>query len=454
MNGVVELATKPVPKLQELVPYLPKIQNTTSPVDPNIKNPTPEEFRNAFKAKFENADSTNTDFVKLAEKFKKANKKSGKAFATIEEIEQATDKEIQNYLVYEQGTATVTLPQTDEERNKVIKQGIRHKMDVAARKLASDDPETKRQLEIMEKNLTNLLDLTKNEIIIPNNTGGQHGKLKVKKTMGEGTLNAFQQFIIQNGEKKKRNDEQVDLDVALGMNFEIEIDPEQQAYLDGPDGKSHFLAKQFFSIRTKQGRKRISPHYKVKIKSSSPNYLAPTGTDPIQQQIGHLQTHTEGILDENISQAVKDKKQQLGEDSLVYLIDDQGKVIDAYTQDELKNKDVDILENKINLSGEDLQNFIAQVLFTQNETEFLDTVNEERENALQQAVDETPSAESRETTDDTKREFYKFFQNLKGERFNNKTGEYDPALKEHEMGLKVGTRLRVKTGRDSELKPE
>jgi hypothetical protein len=409
-NGVQELATRPIPKLQDLTPYLPQTGNRTSPIDTNITNPTPEQFKTAFKTKFENADATNPEFKKLAEKFKKANKKSEKTFSTPIEIEQATDEEIKNYLIYDAGTTEVELPETDEEWNNVIKQGIRHKMGIATRKLSSNDPETKHQLQIMEKNLTNLLDLTKDEIIIPGPSGQEYATFKVKKTMGKKTLDTLRQFV--SGKNK------VDVNDALGMNFEITIDPEQQAYLDGPNGKDHILANKFFPITTKNGRRKlISPDYKVKIKSDN-SASTETNLTPSTEQIGYLRTEIEGIPGET-PQAVKDKQQQFGEDNLVYLINDEGKVVDAYTQNDLKNKDVDILENKVNLSGDDLQNFIAQVLFTQNGVDFIDdTINEDRQNKMKNTIDKNQPDETTEVTDNDKKDFYKFFQNdLKGSKF-------------------------------------
>jgi hypothetical protein len=421
-NSVAEFVHRPVPSLKDIMGFLPKDAGRTSPIDSSVANPNQSDFLTAFKNKFENADNSNSEFVALLQRFNKANKTN---FTTYKQVATATSQQIQNYLKFDSLAGKSRLPKTNDERNTAIQQGIHKKTATLLAKVPQDSPIAKAELEEytqkVEKHLSNLLDLNATEIKIPARNddnirrSNTYTTLKVKKTMGESAINTFQQALLAKKHKNSQKKEPVDLDIPFEMNFEVEIDAEQQAFLDGPEGSQHFLAKQFFPVKTKNGEKKISEHYTVRVKhtdsvkeghlvedidglslanlsteikekiDAEKGRISPEKFQKIEKQIENIDNQLENLTQQQTNdaistetyaqqkQALETEKHTLEKeleannryDKLTYLVNDKGEVEDVYTEKDLRDSEIEIINNKINLQGEDLQDFIAQVLMPQ-----------------------------------------------------------------------------------------
>jgi hypothetical protein len=192
---------------------------------------------------------------------------------------------------------------------------------------------------------------------------------------------------------------------------------------------SPLLQTKYFPITDTTGEKAISPDYTVKI--TTPNFFAPTGSAASTEMEGHLteninpNTPIPASLQHEIDR-IKAKQQQadpvtgvVPEDTLLYLLDDNGNIINAYSQKELENSEVDITQKKLHLEGDDLQKFLSMMLIYQLGN--LDGTSEhtgELKDALDQLQDQqvNPDQQS-ENKEHTHTEFRKFLRDMAGYNF-------------------------------------
>jgi hypothetical protein len=213
--------------------------------------------------------------------------------------------------------------------------------------------------------------------------------LQVKKTFGD--------TVGKNKREHPDND-------LLDMTFDISDIPEK-VYEDLISMDSVFLQTKFFPIEDKNGKQTISRDYLVAIDGKT----------------GHLTENLEGV-EGNITPEVQTLITQHGRDNLIYVIDEQRQVIAAYTDEDLKTKEVQIKKRNLHLEGEDLQKFLNAILLLQLGAEDGNTKNE---GAVQNAIDEIDKDQKEEKAEqnpeDREREsdeFRKWFRDMKGYQFD------------------------------------
>jgi hypothetical protein len=274
-------------------------------------------------------------------------------------------------------------PQTPEERNRLIRKNIVQRNNSFLQSIPKEDIDfkvtMKKYMETVKNKMYTLLDLTQKEIEIETPNGTL--TFPVEKSIGEGQG-------------------------MLDMKFDLTIPPEAEEFLSANTSP---LREQFFTVTDNSGKQQpLTEDYIVELTDKQGNIK----TGRLTETLDPLKA---------LSPEIQQKINQKGENNLRFLVDEQGAPLEAYTDDELKQKTLTVKKRNMHLAGEDLQRFIGQVLSMQ--VGGFESQSEKAEKKVAKFLDKMPESATDiplEEAEQKRKNFLTYFQNLEGHPF-----EYD-----------------------------